>query len=452
MNTQQLSEITRQEIKQREEEGCDVAEQRRLLAEAEVLANGQKPEKLDSILASLATLSPALQYEEPSDLEGIRACRPEGPRQIRNLFSIPDLLNRTLGGWLARCAGCLLGKPVENWTRAQVKAVAVPDNNYPVRDYFGALTIPVGKRSMFRSCLRGNITHMVRDDDIDYTITGLLVLERHGFDFTTGQVGRFWLEELPFLKTYTAERVAYRNLVDGLDASEAGEYRNPHREWIGAQIRADAFGYVSPGMPEQAAELAYRDAWLSHRKNGIYGAMFVAAMIAAAYVQNDIRRIIGTGLSEIPRKSRLAEAVEDIVAAWDKYRDWEQVADRIDERYGNLQGCHTITNAAVVVLGLLAGEDDFTEGLAASIMPGYDTDCNGATVGSILGVRLGAEKLPPHWTGPLNDTVRSALFSLHEARISELACRTVALVERHTAQRDEDDPVLWKTGPEDGTR
>ena len=448
MQIEQLLGITGQEIKQREEEGCDVAEVRNRYAEVQNLPADQQAARLEEILSSLEDLAPDPKYREPSDLDAIRACRPEGPRRMQNLFSIPDLLNRTHGGWLGRCAGCLLGKPVEGWTRAQIHAVATVDDNYPLRDYFGAITLPMGNRPFTsdNECLRGQIRQMARDDDTDYTITGLLLLERHGYDVTTEDVAAFWLAELPYHKVYTAERVAYRNLVDGLSPSEAGDYLNPCREWIGAQIRADAFGYACPGMPEMAAELAYRDAYLSHRKNGIYGEMFVAAMIAAAYVEGEVREIIRIGLSEIPQETRLTEAVQSVIECWDRSKDWERVSDHIDERYGDLQGCHTITNAAIVILGLLAGEDDFTAGLAASIMPGYDTDCNGATVGSILGVRLGAGALPPHWTEPLNDTVQSALFSLPEAKISDLARRTVRLVEnrlRTSAKEGTVEPLTW---------
>jgi ADP-ribosylglycohydrolase len=326
--------------------------------------------------------------------------------------------------------------------------VAEPDGNYPLKDYFAAVTQPVGRRPLLSTnpCLRGQITRMERDDDIDYTITGLLLLERHGYDFATEHVAAFWLAELPFHKVYTAERVAYRNLVEGVPPSQAGGYRNPCREWIGAQIRADSFGYACPGWPEKAAELGYRDAYLSHRKNGIYGEMLVAAMIAAAFVEPDIETIVRIGLSEIPKASRLAEAVGRVVRWWNESKGWEKVADRIDEHYGDLQGCHTITNAAIVVLGLLAGAEDFTAGIAASIMPGYDTDCNGATVGSILGARCGADSLPPHWVEPLNDRAMTIIASVHEARISDLARRTVRMVERHlteSAAEGSVEPLTW---------
>ncbi len=474
MNTDELHQLTRQEIKQREEEGCDVSGLREKHEAAANLEGPAKRQACEAILAALAALEADPKYAEPSDLASIRKQRPDGPRRMQNLFSTEDLFNRTYGAWLGRCAGCLLGKPVEGWTRAEIRAVAEPDGNYPLEDYLAAVTQPAGRRALVSTnpCLRGQIKRMERDDDIDYTISGLLLLERHGFDFTTEDVAAFWLAELPFHKVYTAERVAYRNLVDGLPPSEAGGHLNPCREWIGAQIRADSFGYACPGWPERAAELAYRDAYLSHRRNGIYGEMLVAAMIAAAFVEGDVEMIVGIGLSEIPKASRLAEAVQRVVEWWKASKDWTQVADQIDEHYGDLQGCHTITNAAIVVLGLLAGagdsaevacapqrfvgegaatspsrrRDDFTAGLAASIMPGYDTDCNGATVGSILGARLGADQLPAHWVEPLNDRAMTVLASVHEARISDLARRTVRLVERHlgeAAEGESVEPITW---------
>jgi len=465
MDIQELYTVTGQELKQREEEGCDVSSLRERYAALGNADDQAKRTGCERLLEEAAGLTPRTQYVEPSDLEAIRSERPHGPRRIKSVFSRRDLLDRTYGAWLGRCAGCLLGKPVEGWTRQAIRELAEPDGNYPLRDYFSAVA-PHQKRERMAwdyPCMKGQIQAMARDDDIDYTITGLLLLERYGSALTTRNVAEFWLAELPYHKVYTAERVAYRNLVDGLEPPETATYRNPCREWIGAQIRADAFGYATPGWPERAAEFAFRDAALSHVMNGVYGEMFVAAMIAAAYVEKDIRKIIQVGLSEIPARSRLAEAVRNVMEWWEGSADcadaaelspanpkppvksvesadnhhghrqrgrWENVSDRIDEHYGDLQGCHTITNAAIVVLGLLAGEDDFTTGLACAIMPGYDTDCNGATTGSILGARLGVARLPRHWTEPLNDRVRSALFSFPEGKISELAERSVRVAER----------------------
>ena len=128
---------------------------------------------------------------------------------------------------------------------------------------------------------------------------------------------------------------------------------------IGAQIRADVFGWVTPGWPEKAAELAFRDACISHVKNGIYGEMFVAAMLSATFVTNDSERIIEIGLSEIPSNCRLAEAVSDTVAWCREESDWEAVWSKINVKYGHYHGVHTINNAALVVMGILFGANDF---------------------------------------------------------------------------------------------
>src|SRR5262249_24130013 len=173
--------------------------------------------------------------------------------------------DRAHAAWLGRCAGCVLGKPVEGWTRETIREYLELENAYPLVDYFPAAT---GNGFEMRECwpttTRGRIDSVARDDDIDYTIVGLHVLEEHGASIGPDDVGREWLDRLPFTRVYTAERAAYRNLLHGLKPPETATYRNPYREWIGAQIRADVWGYVSPGRPRQAARLAYRDATLSH--------------------------------------------------------------------------------------------------------------------------------------------------------------------------------------------
>jgi len=448
LETAILMELARMELRQREEEGCDVSALRREFERAADLSPVEKRAFCEGLWKRLDALEQQCARAEPSDLDGIRAARPEGPRTMQTLFSVPELRQRTAGGWFGRCVGCLLGKPVEGRSRAEIHAVAAADGNVPIRDYLAPLTVQVAgvRLAPDDPCLRGNIRGMVRDDDIDYTILNLLLLERKGFDFRTSDVARFWLQELPFHRVYTAERVAYRNLVNGIAPEVSGGFRNPCREWIGAQIRADAFGYACPGQPERAAELAWRDAWLSHRKNGLYGAMFVAAMIAAAYCEPDVRRIVEIGLSEIPDASRLAEAVRNVSAWWERECDWISVAEKIDEHYGALQGCHTITNAAIVVLGLLASEGDFTEGISIALMAGYDTDCNGATVGSILGVRNGLAGIPEHWIAPLEDRVETAVVSVGREKISELARRSAAVALRGLAEYGDESgtPPTWE--------
>ena len=110
---------------------------------------------------------------------------------------------------------------------------------------------------------------------------------------------------------FTAERVAYRNLLLGISAPGTATRHNPFREWIGAQIRTDVYGWVHPGDPAAAARAAWTDARLSHVRNGVYGAMAVAAMCAtpSSPTAEAVDDVVATGLAVVPPESRYAEAL-----------------------------------------------------------------------------------------------------------------------------------------------
>jgi ADP-ribosylglycohydrolase len=435
MKYEDLKQLVKDEIVQRKEEGCNVTKAQEALSKIK----GKDSSKIKAIMTDLSNLTPMLDfpYKEPSRLAEIKVERSKGPRAMPTGLSEDQVLNKILGGWLGRCAGCLLGKPVEGLHKEQIEEWLRLSGSYPLNNYFPPLCglskdIPdwLKRRSSQISVLRGHITRMARDDDIDYSIINLHLLETKGFKFTVVDVGNVWLDSLPYFKVYTAERVAYKNLVYGLVPPETATFMNPYREWIGAQIRADMFGYVTPGLPEMGAELAYRDAILSHVKNGIYGEMFITAMISAAFATSNIEEIINIGLSEIPGKSRLAEAIRKVVAWSKEHSDWRDSWNKINGEYGHYHGVHTINNAALVLLGLLYGKGNYEKSIAISVMGGWDTDCNGATAGSILGVMLGADKLPDKWVDPLNNTVESYVIGFNNSQISALAQRTFTLAKK----------------------
>lgn len=432
----ELGFLLRAEMDQRRQEGCDVA-----APEEKLKALGDHPDQgdLEALFDELQALKPRddFPYGEPSDLEAICAARPDGPRRFEATFAEPELYDRILGAWLGRCAGCLLGKPVEGWPKERIESYLKLADAYPLTNYVPYL-VPHPREYILhpsaREATRGHIEGMARDDDLDYTIMGLHILEEHGLDFTTEDVAAEWVTHFPYEMVYTAERIAYRNLVNGLTPRHTAFYRNPYREWIGAQIRADTWGYVSPGRPERAAELAFRDAALSHVKNGIYGEMWVAAMLAAAFVVDDIREVIKVGLSEIPANCRLAEAVHQVVSWSEECATWEEAWERVAEAYGTYHRVHTINNACLVLLGLLYGQGDFERAISIAVMGGWDTDCNGATTGSIMGGLLGAQALPEKWIAPLGDRLKSIVTGFTECAISDLAQRTLALAQENLSR------------------
>ena len=427
LSPERLKGLAAAELVQLSEEGVDTSELQALHDAAVGGPPGQVADALESFFSRAAAAAPAADfpYSEPSDLPGIRAARRDGQRRMTLSQAQAD--NRIRGAWLGRCAGCMLGKPVEGWTKDQIEAVLKHAGEYPLDDYFPPIAdLPEGLRAYHSSdTLRGNIAYGVRDDDTDYTLLGLHILEAHGPDFTPDNVAAEWLGRLPYDQVYTAEREAYRNLVMDIRPPQSALVMNPYREWIGAQIRCDGFAYGAAGRPERAAEYAWRDAVVSHVKNGIYGEMYFAAAIAAAMATDSLQEALAAGRAEIPDNCRLAEAVDDTLAWCAEDGDWQATWRRMDQKYGHYHPVHTINNAVIVILACLHAEGDLGRAICIAVMGGLDTDCNGATAGSLMGALLGAEAVAGKWVDPLNDTLYSALQGMNESSITDLARRSL---------------------------
>jgi ADP-ribosylglycohydrolase len=422
-----LREMLRDEIVQRRETGHLVTE-----PDPAAVRAADDPELRELIAAVEASPRRAeWPYEEPDSPEAIVVARPAAPPRAALELETPALRDRLHAAWLGRSAGCTLGKPVENWPRAEIARYLRERDSYPLRGYIPAEEPPGDGFPAFhpswRESVAGGIDGSPRDDDTDYTVLATLVLEAHGPGFGPDDVAAEWLRRLPFMAVYTAERAAYRNLIAGHRPPRTATLVNPYREWIGAQIRVDAYGYASPGDPERAAAMAYTDASVSHTGNGIYGAMWAAALIAAAFAETTMRAALGSALAVVPARSRLAEALRGVLALHEQGLDWEEARDVLEARHGSLSPVHTINNAAVVSAALLWGEGDFARTVALAVQGGWDTDCNGATAGSAFGAMHGVAELPDDWIAPLDDRLRTGLFGVGELRISELAERSLAL-------------------------
>lgn len=384
-------------------------------------------------------------YDEPSTLEEIRQTRPEATALPDLYLAEAEIYNKIHGAWLGRAAGCILGKPLEvGLSQEEIENYLRGANAYPMNDY-----VPPQSRSgkvLRRDCvpsMKGYVKYAQEDDDLNYMCLAVKLLERQGFGFTSLDVGVNWLQSIPFMWTWGPEHVVYLNLAMAIGEHEPNDidldavtgYLNPGEELIGAQIRTDVYGYVCPNKPQLAAELAWRDAYLTHRKSGIYGAMWVAAMNAAAFGNLDMETIIRSGLAQIPEKSRFSEAVLQTMDWVRMDKDWKKTGQRIVEHYGKYFFAGAINNACCVAAALLYGwgdgssspEETFERTITTAVQLAFDTDCNGATAGSILGLILGASALPDKWIGPLNDTLRTCVAEFGQVSIAELASRTYQL-------------------------
>ena len=238
-------------------------------------------------------------------------------RPIRRPRAPPvDVAERIAGAWLGRAVGCVLGKPVENIPREGIRAIAEATGNWPVAGWFTAEGLPEEvserwpwNRASRPTSLAENIDGIPEDDDLNFTMLGVALLERCGTGFDALDVAKIWLDYMPPGRIFTAERVAMRNLLEAYLPPETATRRNPFREWIGARLRVDAYGWAAPGDPVAAARMAWEDARVSHTANGVYAAMFMAAAHAASLSESSAAACADAGLSVVPARSRLAEAL-----------------------------------------------------------------------------------------------------------------------------------------------
>jgi ADP-ribosylglycohydrolase len=387
--------------------------------------------------AQIATIrrlptDPRQAAAEPDGLDAIRALRPPGPRQCAVSIDHATYENKLSGALLARFAGCTLGAPVELWEISKMRELArETGDEFPPVDYWTRVPEPYRKRyevTPREAYTRGKICGVPVDDDVTYTVLGLLILERYGPHPTTAEIAEAWLDWVPY--ACTAEEIALKNLRAGVDVARVGSHENPFVEWIGADIRADPWGYVAAGWPERAAALAYADGYLTHRRGGVYGEMFFAAAIAAAFVVDDPLEAIRLGLTEIPRKCALAHAVRWALQVAPELKDYADARRAVDERFAGMHPVHTINNACLTIFGLAIGGLDVTRVLGETVAMGLDNDCTAATAGSIVGAIVGADRIPSHWTTPFQDQAHTYLRDHDTFAISDLVRRFARQRER----------------------
>ncbi|MBP5255936.1 MAG: ADP-ribosylglycohydrolase family protein [Clostridia bacterium] len=386
-------------------------------------------------------LRPGYPYVEPVEYEDIlKECSPLP--ELRPLDE-DEYIERLSGAVRGRIAGVVLGKPVEqSLTHEKIKSFLEYIGEYPPRFYISEASQPGGVA--VSECSRGKFGPAPFDDDIDYTLFDMWLVEMCGFGFRPFDVGITALGVMSYHSVWCSSRFAYRKMVN-FDWNEGNidEYMktipwkgNPYRECIDGAIKTDFWGYVCPGDPVKAAYYAYRDCSYSLAKNGVYGGMFVAGCVAAAMSKNpSVDSILDAGLAVIPKKSRLHE---DIAWVRERYAatggDFEQVINEIEKRFEGMPVYDTENNESIVALAILHGGLDYTETIAHAVACGCDTDCDSGTAGSIVGAAVGDRGVPEYWTEPFNDTMRSYLCPIGSMKISDFVKRIASLREKRLSE------------------
>ena len=423
------------EYNQSVEEGLDIEEHKALFEAVQNMPNGEEKTKMSDVIFELVMNSKIREdykYNEPNELDEIKALR----KHYEFEAQMPDketLQKKLLGAWTGRAVGCLLGKPLEGIRSDELIPFLKETNNFPMHRYVLSTDITSETLKKYKFSFENKpygdiVDGMPVDDDTNYVVLSQKIVEEYGRSFESENVAKAWLKYQSIYSYFTAERIAYINFINCIEPPASAMYKNVCREWIGAQIRGDYFGYICPGKPEESAKMAYNDGRISHVKNGIYGEMFVSAMISCAAVTEDIEAIIFGGLAQIPHTSRLYEAVMKIYEMYKSGASIEECFEYIHSQYDEHTShgwCHVISNAMIVVAGLLYGEGDFGKSICIAVNMAFDTDCNGATVGSILGMRGGIDCIDDCWKKPVNNKIHTSIFGVGTVDIEKAVEKTM---------------------------
>tara|TARA_Y100000590_G_scaffold71530_1_gene78614 strand:- start:28566 stop:29957 length:1392 start_codon:yes stop_codon:yes gene_type:complete len=397
---------------------------------------------------------PDWPYIEPNKLEEIwEESDPNRPIKSIGNISVDESAKRVESAFLGSICGCILGKPLEQkFTGKEIKAALIDVGEWPLEKYVSKNIkeyLPRVHRS-FPETAREYINYVAPDDDINYTIMGMLILEKYGINFTHKNVKDLWIHHLPIGTTFGPERTTLiKSGLESLDeihrtyfSGEGGigdritieneesedfikiinDVLNPGDELCGAAIRADAYGYASPGNPAQASELAWRDASFTHNRTGIYGTMFIAAAIASAQVLDDRMEIIRTALKFVPQKSRFYERALASLKIIEEVNNWEEGYRKINDKFGIYGHCKIYQEIGMLI-NTLKFAKNVGHGICVQVSQGADTDSFGATSGSLLGAYFGPGYLEDRWLKPFNDDIHTGLAWFFERSISKLAKR-----------------------------
>lgn len=340
-------------------------------------------------------------------------------------ISLSQLRDKIRGGWAGQMIGVSFGAPTEFRYRGRINEAELPKWT-PER-----------------------VRNALNQDDLYVDMTFARVLDDKGLDADTEDFAAMFRASQYNL--WHANLAARRNLRRGIPAHLCGHPRyNAHANDIDFQIEADFIGLMAPGLFQSANRIAWRAGRLMNHGDGIYGGMFISGMYAAAFFENDPRRIVETGLACIPRRSPYGMLIADVLAWHKRYpQDWRKVWRLIEKKWDKDDPCpagaltpfniDAKLNGAYVALGLLYGAGDFGRSIEIATRAGQDSDCNPASVGGILGVVLGYERIPEEWKAGIpaiaNEKFRYTDYSFNGIVESTLK-RALNLIERAGGRRE----------------
>jgi ADP-ribosylglycohydrolase len=166
---------------------------------------------------------------------------------------------------------------------------------------------------------------------------------------------------------------------------------------IAGQFCCESFGLMAPAMPQTAAKIGLHYSHAAVDGEPAQATQLFASMIATAFLEVDVQRILDAGRATVDPQSQVAVIV-DVVRAFHSQHpnDWRATRQAIKTRwqvhggtFRDQNGCEL--NTASTIAALLYGNGDLVETIRLAFNFGWDCDNNAATAATIVGVTKGRE-------------------------------------------------------------
>lgn len=247
-------------------------------------------------------------------------------------------------------------------------------------------------------------------DDIYVQLTFLMAMDRFGIDAPAKKFQKMFAKA--GYQLWHANVQARKNYFDSIFPPQSGqpEY-NIHADDIDFQIESDYIGFMCPGMPQTANNIADKIGHIMNFGDGVYGGVFVAALYSEAFFENDIPKIINKALLSIPVESDYSKIVNDVILLHQHFPDdWRKAWAELEAKWGKDHICEAGSsfnidaklNGAFIVMGLLYGDGDPAKTMEIATRCGQDSDCNPSNAMAVLGVIKGLSGLPAEYRQTVN--------------------------------------------------
>ena len=309
------------------------------------------------------------------------------------IISLEDLKDKIRGGWAGKMIGVSFGGPTEFRYNGVINEDPINWNPENLRNSIG-------------------------EDDLYVQMSFMMTMDEYGLDAPADKFAESFANAGYML--FHANRKGRKNVWDGIMPPMSGhpDY-NLHADDIDFQIEADYIGFMCPGMPQTSNEICDKIGHIMNYGDGVYGGMFVSALYAAAYFEDDIQKILNTALKSLPPQSEYALIVNDVIAGYQRNpEDWRKTWHELQEKWGENDICGALDpfnidaklNGAYIVMGMLYGEGDFAKTMEISTRCGQDSDCNPSNASGVIGILSGYNSIPQKWTQYIDEIADSTFI------------------------------------------